>query len=292
MSAVSLDSSFVWFNGDVQRASDVRISPFDRGFLVGEGVFETLAAHDGKPFAFDRHLRRLERGCELLTIAVPDADALRRGMLAMLEANDLTVGMARVRVTISGGAAPLGAHFESATPTVIIAASASESPTAPGKLVSVPFTRNQRGAMVGVKTSSYAENLVALEYARKHGADDAILCDGNGNVSEGAVSNLFFIENGMLVTPSLASGCLPGVTREIVLELCADLGIKSSEEEVFKARFLAADEVFITSSIRGVQAVDEVDGRKLPTSSGQVTATLNKAYHALIRRVIPEPGKV
>ncbi len=282
MSDLSPDSSFVWFNGDVQRVSDVRISPFDRGFLVGEGAFETLAAHDGQPFAFDRHFRRLERGCELLTIAVPDVDALRCGVIAVLEANDLTTGMARVRITVSGGAAPLGVHFESADPTVIIAASAVESPTAPAKLVSVPFTRNQRGAMVGVKTISYAENLVALEVAQNHGADDAILCDCNGHVSEGAVSNLFFVEEGVVVTPSLASGCLPGVTREIILELCAQLGIKASEEEVTNLRFLAADEVFMTSSIRGVQAVDEMDGRKLPTMSDGVTAKLADAYRALV----------
>jgi len=283
MSAVSPDSSFVWFNGDVHRASDVRISPFDRGFLVGEGVFETLAAHDGKLFAFDRHFRRLERGCELLTIAVPNAEALRNGVLSVLDANDLVVGMARVRITISGGAAPLGVHFESAEPTVIIAASRAEAPSAPAKLVSVPFTRNQRGSMVGVKTISYAENLVALEYAQKHGADDAILCDGNGNISEGAVSNLFFVEDGVVVTPSLSSGCLPGITREIVLELCAELGIKASEEDVPKERFLAAEEVFITSSIRGVQAVGEIDGRRLSRVSGEVTAQLVEAYRELIR---------
>lgn len=282
MSVISPDSSFVWFNGDIQRASDVRISPFDRGFLVGEGVFETLATHDGKLFAFERHFRRLERGCELLTIAVPDVDALSSGVIAVLEANDLTVGMARVRITISGGAAPLGVHFESAEPTVIIAASAAEVPAAPAKLVSVPFTRNQCGAMVGVKTISYAENLVALEYAQKHGADDAILCDGNGNISEGAVSNLFLVENGVVVTPSLASACLPGITRELVLEMCAELGIEAREEDVSKERFLAAEEVFMTSSIRGVQAVGEIDRRGLSKVNGEVTAKLVEAYGALI----------
>ena len=282
MNSESPESGYVWFNGEVQRAADVRISPFDRGFLVGEGVFETMAAHAGKVFAFDRHMRRLERGCELLTIAVPDMDALSRGVTAVLEANDLTKVKARVRITVSGGAAPLGAHFESATPTIIIAASPCTIPDGPAKLVSVPFTRNERGAMVGVKTCSYAENLVALEVARNHGADDAILCDSNGSVAEGAISNLFTVEHSVVVTPSLASGCLPGVTREIVLELCADLGIEAREQGISKDRFAAADEVFITSSIRGVQAVGEVDGRSLDLHTESVTARLAEAYRSLI----------
>jgi branched-chain amino acid aminotransferase len=264
----------VWVNGSLVPASEATVSVFDHGLTVGDGVFETLKALDGVPFAVRRHLDRLRRSAGALGLEVPvDDDALRRAITDVLAS--ATLPMARVRVTVTGGAAPLGSERGAAPATVIVAAAelATAAPTT--AVCVVPWPRNERGALVGVKSTSYAENVVALAYAKERGCSEALFATTTGLLSEGTGSNVFVAIGGRLVTPPLSSGCLAGVTRDLVLEVT-----DAVEDDIPMGAFEQADEVFLTSTGRDVQAVDRVDDRVL-AAPGPLTAAAATALAEL-----------
>ena len=252
------------------------MSPFDHGLLTGDGVFETLRVYWGVPFAARRHLDRLARSAEGLGLKPPDGQVLRAAMADVIAANGLVDG--RLRITVTGGVAPLGSDRAGAVPTVIVAGSPMSPWPATTAVVTVPWPRNERGALVGLKTISYAENVVALAYARERGAGEAIFANLAGNLCEGTGTNVFVV-NGALVTPPLAAGCLPGVTREILLEL-----VDVIERDVPLAGLATADEAFLTSSTREVQPIHAVDGKPLPAAPGPLTRAAAEAFQELVRR--------
>lgn len=154
---------FVWWNGTLRAASEVRISPFDHGLLVGDGVFETVRAYRGQPFAWRRHLDRLEHSAAGLGLGLPSREELRTAADAVLDANGLLE--ARPRITVTGGLSPLGSERGQAPPTLVVAASeVVPGPDATTVAIS-PWPRNEHGATAGLKTTSYAENVRALAYA-------------------------------------------------------------------------------------------------------------------------------
>jgi branched-chain amino acid aminotransferase len=255
----------VWINGTLYAPEDARVSVFDHGILVGDGVFETIKAVHGRPFALTRHLRRLAASAAGLGLPEPDLDAIRRGTLDILAAApawDVT----RIRITVTGGPGPLGSDRGTDGPTTIIAVS-EQWPFPPTTDVSVvPWPRNERGALAGLKTTSYGENVKALAYARERGGAEAIFGNLAGNLCEGTGSNVFLVRGDRLITPPLSSGCLAGVTRALALEW-----LGGEEEDVPLAEFVEANEVFITSTARDVLPVRAIDGRELPTAPGPVT---------------------
>lgn len=265
----------VWVDGSLVPAPEARVSVFDHGLTVGDGVFETLKAIDGVPFAVRRHLDRLRRSARALGLEVPvDDDALRRAIAGVLAGADLP--SARVRVTVTGGAAPLGSERIGSTATVIVAV-AELAPAAPTTAVCVvPWPRNERGALAGVKSTSYAENVVALAHAKERGCSEAIFATTTGLLCEGTGSNVFVGIGGRLVTPPLSSGCLAGVTRELVLEVT-----DAVEDDIPMAAFERADEVFLTSTGRDVQAVHQVDDRAI-AAPGQLTKAARDVFAALV----------
>jgi branched-chain amino acid aminotransferase len=264
----------VWVDGSLVPAPEARVSVFDHGLTVGDGVFETLKAIDGVPFAVRRHLDRLRRSARALGLEVPvDDDTLRRAIAGVLAGADLP--SARVGVTVTGGAAPLGSERIGSTATVIVAV-AELAPAAPTTAVCVvPWPRNERGALAGVKSTSYAENVVALAHAKERGCSEAIFATTTGLLCEGTGSNVFVAIGGRLVTPPLSSGCLAGVTRELVLEVT-----DAVEDDIPMAAFERADEVFLTSTGRDVQAVHQVDDRAI-AAPGPLTQTARDAFAAL-----------
>jgi len=270
-----LDAASVWLNGDLLDERDAVVSIFDHGLTVGDGVFETLKAVDGRPFAVRRHLDRLRRSADGLDLRVPfDDDQLRAAMAEVLASHDLP--RARVRVTVTGGAAPLGSERGEGQATVVVAAASlwEVPPTAP--VCVVPWPRNERGAMAGIKTTSYAENVKALAYAKERGCAEAIFATTTDLLCEGTGSNVFVALGGRLVTPPLSSGCLAGVTRELVLEVT-----DAVEEDIPMAALREADEVFLTSTGRDVQAVNRIDDRDVPTG-GPLTRAAAEAFAALV----------
>jgi branched-chain amino acid aminotransferase len=264
----------VWLNGALLDAASAAVSVFDHGLTVGDGVFETLKAVDGRPFAPRRHLERLRRSADGLDLPVPFTDdELRSAMADVVASHDLS--LARVRVTVTGGAAPLGSERGEGTPTVIVAVGPLRTAPTSTAVCVVPWPRNERGAMAGIKTTSYAENVRALAFARARGCTEAVFPTTTGLLCEGTGSNVFVGIGGRLRTPPLSSGCLAGVTRDLVLEVT-----DATVEDIPMADFLAADEVFLTSTGRDVQRVDHIDDRALPASS-PLTEAAARAFHAL-----------
>jgi branched-chain amino acid aminotransferase len=265
----------VWLDGSLVDAADASVSIFDHGLTVGDGVFETLKAIDGRPFATRRHLDRLRRSADGLGLRVPfDDDALRAAMAEVLASHDLS--QARVRVTVTGGSAPLGSERGEGTATVVVAVGELKDPDPTAAVCVVPWTRNERGAMAGIKTTSYAENVRALAYAKQRGCTEALFENTVGNLCEGTGSNVFVGIDGRLLTPPLSAGCLAGVTRELLLEVTDVV-----EQDIPMAAFRDADEVFLTSTGRDVQAVHQVDDRTYATD-GPLTKAAAEAFADLV----------
>jgi branched-chain amino acid aminotransferase len=261
----------IWLNGALCDADAARVSVFDHGLTVGDGVFETIKAVDGRGFAVTRHLERLARSARGLGLPEPDLDEVRRACDAVLEANPMPFG--RLRITYTGGLSPLGSDRGTERPTLVVALGQSTRRPDSTEIVTVPWTRNERGALAGLKTTSYGENVIALARAREHGASEAVLANTVGQLCEGTGSNVFVVLDGELYTPPLSSGCLAGITRALVVDWAgaqeADLPLDVLER---------AEEVFLTSSLRDVQAVHRVDERELPGALGPVTAKAMRIF--------------
>jgi branched-chain amino acid aminotransferase len=272
----------VCVNGELGPADALRISPLDHGLLVGDGVFETLRVYGGVPFAWTRHLQRLARSAAGLGLGIPEVVTLRQQADAVLAANELVD--ARLRITITGGPAPLGSERAAVPPTVVIAASPLTPWPPTADVVTVPWPRNERGATAGLKTISYAENVRALAFAHERGAGEAIFANTRGELCEATGSNVFVVRAGALLTPPESSGCLLGVTRALILELAAELGIDATETELPLGALARADEAFLSSTTREVQAIAHVDGVALLDAPGIVTARLAEAFAALVAR--------
>jgi branched-chain amino acid aminotransferase len=255
----------VWINGELVADSEARISIFDHGLVVGDGVFETVKVVDGQPFALSRHLSRLSASATGIGLPPPDLDGIRAGVAAVVDASPRRT-LARLRITVTAGAGPLGSERGSSPLTVVIAL-AEQRPAADFADVAVaPWTRNEHSAVTGLKTTSYAENVRALAYAAGQGAGEAIFANTAGNLCEGTGTNVFVVTGGRLVTPPLSAGCLAGVTRSLVIEWA---GVP--EEDVPIGALAAADEAFLTGTTRDVQPIRKVNGSSLAAVPGSVT---------------------
>ena len=247
-------STTIWLNGELVAGDRPAISAADHGLLVGDGVFETAKVVDGRAFALRRHLERLRHSAEGLGLDLPRSDAqLTAGVAAVIEANQPGVG--RLRITVTGGPGPLGSARGDDGPTVVLATGPAGTWPASADVVVVPWPRNERSPVAGLKTTSYAENVVALAHAQEQGAGEALFANLAGNLCEGAGSNVFVGLDGRLITPPLSSGCLAGITRDLVLETT-----DAFEADVAMDDFARADEAFLTSSTRDVQPVAGIPG--------------------------------
>lgn len=261
----------IWLDGALREADDARVSVFDHGLTVGDGVFETIKATEGRPFALTRHLERLAVSARGMGLPEPDLDEVRRACFAVLEDNPVPLG--RLRITYTGGHSPLGSDRGDAGPTLVVAL--GEAPRRPDTtaVVTVPWTRNEKGALAGLKTTSYGENVLALARARQDGASEALLANTAGRLCEGTGSNVFVVLDGELHTPPLSSGCLAGITRALVADWAG-----ARETDLPMEVLDRAEEIFLTSSLRDVQAVHRIDGRTLDGAPGPVTAKAMRIF--------------
>lgn len=264
-----------WIDGDLlPDPTRGAVAVTDHGFTVGDGVFEAVKTLDGVPFALTRHLARLERSAAGLGLPAPDLDDVRRGVKAVLDsADDDPIG--RLRITWTAGPHPMGSGRGGGPATLVVAYSAIEHAARETAVVTVPWTRNENGATAGLKTTSYAENVIALAHAKERGGTEAIFANTAGNLCEGTGSNVFYVLDGELRTPSLASGCLAGITRELVLEWCGAVEVDEPLADVLAG----ASEAFLVSTTRDVQAVARWDDRDLP-ALGPVTRRCAETWAA------------
>lgn len=268
-----------WVNGRLlDDPTEPALPVSDHGFTVGDGVFESVKVVSGRPFALTRHLDRLATSAAGLGLPEPDPDTVRTAVAAVLDGQDLPLG--RLRVTYTGGPAPLGSGRGDAAPTLVVVADAMKPWGGPTAVVTVPWPRNERGAIAGLKTTSYAENVVALAHAQRHGASEALFANTAGNLCEGTGSNVFYVVDGELRTPTLGSGCLAGISRALLLEWygdapLADVPLREVDEPMDVLG--RAEEVFLVSTTRDVQAVQRCDDRDLE-APGSVTAACQELW--------------
>jgi branched-chain amino acid aminotransferase len=261
----------LWVNGALTDADDARVSVFDHGLTVGDGIFETVKAVHGQPFALTQHLDRLTRSARGLGLPDPDHDEVGHACAAVLEANPMALG--RLRITYTGGTSPLGSDRGTEGPTLVVALGETERRPDTTAAITVPWTRNERGALAGLKTTSYGENVVALARASEQGASEALFTNTVGQLCEGTGSNVFVVLDGELYTPPLSSGCLAGITRALTVEWAG-----ARETDLPFDVLDRADEVFLTSTLRDVQAVGRIDGRVLAHAPGPVTAKAMRIF--------------
>ena len=265
----------IWANGKLYPSPEqATVSVTDHGLVVGDGVFEALKVIEGGPFSVQRHLDRLSRSAKSLGLPAPDHDLLREGIAAVL--SDRSWDEGKIRITYTGGLGPLGSQAAFGPTTLVIAADSRVVSDPVGTIVTVPWTRNENGAMAGVKSTSYAENVRGLAYAAERDADESIFVNTAGHVCEGTGSNIFFVfgsgADAEVVTPPLSAGPLRGVTRDLLLEWC-DI----TERDLTLDEAKAADEVFITSSLRDVQGVNRWDDQRYD-AVGAKTAEIARTF--------------
>jgi branched-chain amino acid aminotransferase len=267
-----------WVNGQLLADPTApAVSVADHGLTVGDAVFEAIKVVDGQPFALTRHLQRLQRSAAGLGLPQV-ADALvREGVAAVLAAEPMALG--RIRVTVTAGPAPFGSGRGDGSPTVIVAASESAPYAETTSVITVPWPRNERGALAGLKTTSYAENVLALAEAQRHGATEAVFANTQGHLCEGTGSNVFYVVDGELRTPTLASGCLAGVTRALILEWYGGVEVDEPIEVIDQA-----SEVFLASTMRDAQAVTRWNDRELP--HGPVTRAVQEMWRSRERELL------
>lgn len=272
----------IWNDGKLVAPDERTISAIDHGITVGDGVFETCAVFDGEAFALTRHLKRLARSAAGLGIAEPDEALVRQGVAEVLAT---VPDSGRLRITVTDGVGPLASGRSDGPQTVVVAAGPATM-RAHGRAVRSPWVRNERSAVAGLKTTSYAENVVALADAVERGGDEALLANTRGDLCEGTGSNVFLERGGELVTPALSSGCLAGITRELLLEWGAEAGLPVREAEAGELTFDLLDEVtagtshmLLTSSLRNAQPTTWFDGDDIAVGE------LSRAAHDLFERM-------
>ncbi|MCR9161967.1 MAG: aminotransferase class IV [Nannocystaceae bacterium] len=270
--------------------ADAKVSVFDRGFLYGDSIYETMrTAGGGRPVELERHLQRLTRSGEGIFMDLPlTTDALGE-LIARTHAatgNDESY----VRLMITRGAGPIGLDpRKSDAPTIVIVAQPlalpSEETYRRGLRTVLVHVDKAGGGLIdpGIKTGNYLSNIIALREAIAKGGDDALLVTSAGEVAEGATSNVFAVIEGELCTPHLRAGLLAGITRQVVRELAADIGHPAKECVVRPQALASASEVFLTSSVRGIMPVTAIDGTSVGAGEvGPVTTALRARYEAYI----------
>jgi len=257
----------IWAGGRLRDESEPVIGATDHGLTVGDGVFETCEVTGGGAFALTRHLQRLEANARALGFAPVPTDEVRSAVAAVLDAGGSTLG--RLRITVTAGPGPMGSGRGDAAPTLVVVAGPGRT-AATARVVRVPWARNERSAIVGLKTTSYAENVVALARAVAAGADEALFANTRDELCEGTGSNVFVELDGELLTPSLESGCLAGISRALLLEWAAQDGLPVREVDPAHLPYRILDDISagrgalaLTSSTRHVAPVVSLDGVQL-----------------------------
>lgn len=276
-------TAYVWLNGALRTAAEPMLGAGERGFLYGDGLFETMRLVRGRPFALADHLRRLRNGAATLRIPVPYTDEeLGRAAAAVAGACRLAEGALRITLA-RGPAAGSYDRLDGANPTLLIAVRPLASAAgAVARAVTARWRRNPTSPLVSMKTLNYLENVLARAEARTAGAEEALFLNTAGEWTEGTSSNLFVVSGDRVQTPPVEAGLLPGITRAAVLRLGRDLGFTTTETPLPADALRSSEEAFLTGSLRGLVPLVSLDGRPIGAGEpGPVTSALAAAYERL-----------
>jgi branched-chain amino acid aminotransferase len=276
--------SFVHVNGELLPEQNARISVHDRGFLLGDGLFETMRAAGGRVLHLDQHLARLSRGAAVLGFELPPRAGLADAVHSTLAANDLSSREAVVRLTVSRGVGPRGlAPPLRPSPTVVIITAPLTAPLPVQQTaITLPFRLDAASPLVGLKTLNYLPQILGRQAALAAGADEGIFLNHADALVEGCASNLFWVRGNLLCTPDLTCGPLPGITRAIALTLASTLGLSVREGAFARSALAEADEAFLTNSVLGFMPLTRLDDRAIGQGKpGSVTARLQAALQQM-----------
>jgi len=279
---------WVYVRGSFLEAEKAGISPFNRGLLYGDGIFETMRGYGLNVFAFDDHMERMEKSAAFLKLNFPlDRRESKAAIKKLLKLNQLDGGGSRIRLTLVRGEGSGGlAADEKVSAEVIVSAESvpeglDEVRRKGVRLTVVKGIRiDSASSLVHHKTLNYLPGVLGLMEVKERGADEGLLLNHAGNVTEGITSNLFIVRDGMIRTPPISAGILPGITRKVVIDLARKEGLPLEEVDVSPDALLTADEIFITSSVREVMPVVSVDEGHFEV--GPLTVQLQGAYKDFI----------
>ena len=258
-------SNLLYHNGEFVPANSPVLSVKDQAIVLGQGIFETLVAYSGKPFLPEPHYIRLKAGADAMGLDIPEEESLPEAMLETLERNKLeTTERVRIRITVTGGISDMRFSNTKGAENLMIEVGVAPVISHHAKTITLPFARNEKGALSGLKTINYGENVVAVRKARAAGADEGIYGNTVGNLCEGTWSNVFVCKEGQWITPPLSSGCLPGVSRAHLLDVARTAGISIEEVDIPLSDLANVDSAFLTSTLREAQPISHIDGRELP----------------------------
>jgi len=264
-------AGIAWVNGRIVDADEPAIAVTDRGFMYGEGLFETMRAYGGRVFRLEQHLARMLRGAEELGLQEQARRLRSQEVTEALAASDLSDAVVRLTVTSSSAVVlvrplslPPAERYQRGCAAI----------TLPSVITSVSLLRR-------IKSLNYLDKLLAQRTAEAAGAHEAILLDPDDYVIEAARRNVFAVIGGRAVTPPIRRGLLPGITRAAVMQVAARVGVGHEERDLTREELLSAKECFLTSSIAEILPVASVDGRTF-RAAGPVTAALTQAYRDLV----------
>ncbi len=269
---------YVFHNDRIVPIEKVRLSPGQAGLLSGWGLFTTLRIFEGEAFAFERHWRRLEKDAARTHVPFPfEAAKTRAHLCELLRANQVREGTARIYILYN----KVG-FWQSDEPLpevdLLLYTAGLPAYREPARLALREHGRHAASPLAGVKVTSWLHNVWNLAEAQQRGFDEVVLLNERGEVSECTAANIFCARRGKVLTPPLSSGCLEGVTRGILLEIGLAAGVPLAEETLRPEDLFAADEVFISSTNRGLLAVGEIEGHKIASAPGPVTQKLERAF--------------
>jgi len=282
--------STVNVNGRVFDQEHAVISVFDHGFLYGEGVYETLRTYNGQPFLFDRHMRRLRASAGMVALDVPigdaEIDARFRETMRAAGLGESTGREAYIRILVTRGIGELTYDLAACpNPSIVVIVKPNVEPSREAfergvKVALVPIVRNHPDTVnPRIKSNNLLNNALAMQEAFKRGAYEGVMRNYKGQLAECTQSNLFIVKNGVAMTPPLDAGLLPGITREFLFEVGADVGITVRDAELHDDDLLGADEAFLTSTTREAVPIVQVDDRTIGSGSpGPVTRALLDGY--------------
>ena len=289
-------------NGQVFDQEHAVVSVFDHGFLYGEGVYETLRTYNGQPFLFDRHMRRLRKSAEMLTLGVPitnaEIDARFRETLRAARLGDSPGHEAYIRILVTRGVGELS--YDSAacpTPSVVVIVKPHVAPPAEVfergvKVALVEIVRNHPGSVSPlIKSNNLLNNALAMQQAARCGGFEGVMRNYRGELAECTQSNLFIVKSGAALTPPIDAGLLPGITREFLFEIGAEAAIPVREAVLKDTDLLGADEAFLTSSTREVVPIVQVDDRRIGAGiPGPITRRLLQGFRRQAQALTQTPN--
>lgn len=279
----------IYINGEFVREDEAKISPFNRGLLYGDGIFESMRSYKGGIFGLLEHFERISGSSAFLGIALPfDLDEEKKILDELLKRNSFVDVDSRIRINLIRGEGKRGLPpcDDAGTEVIISAETVSEKIDEIQKngvkaVIIRDFRLDSRSALTPHKTLNYIAGILGLMEIKKMGGDEGIFLNYDGLVCEGVTSNIFMAKDGALLTPSLSAGILPGITRNVILKVGRGLGIKIKEQNITEADLFGADEIFITSSIREVVPVNRLD--KVRYDIGPVTLKIQAGYKNFVR---------